>query len=135
MCSSALSGWASVPFTRIPVTGGNEAGGFHWADLVPRSGTEQLSRRPVIGASHDGFRQTPGWRSIIIVPISTSQDKRGFTGIEIPGGSAGLAKTSIPVGQRMTTLDRAKLSKTIGALPPALLGEVGMGLKAAKDLE
>jgi mRNA-degrading endonuclease toxin of MazEF toxin-antitoxin module len=39
-----------------------------WADLAPRSGSEQAGRRPVIVVSHDGFNQAPGWRSVIVVP-------------------------------------------------------------------
>ena len=35
-------------------------GEVYWADLVPRSGSEQTGRRPVILVSHDGFNQTPG---------------------------------------------------------------------------
>ena len=112
-------------------------GDVYWADLVPRSGSEQTGRRPVVLVSHDGFNQTPSWRSIIVVPISTSasQAKRGFTVVEIPGGTSGLPKTSIAVCHQVTTLDRAKLTKRIGALPPMLLGEVEAGLKAAMDLD
>jgi mRNA interferase MazF len=112
-------------------------GEIYWADLVPRSGSEQTGRRPVILVSHDGFNQTPGWRSIIVVPISTSssQGQRGPTVIEISGGAAGLLKTSFAVCHQVTTLDRAKMTKRIGALPPALLREVEEGLKAAMDLE
>lgn len=112
-------------------------GEIYWADLVPRSGSEQTGRRPVILVSHDGFNQTPGWRSIIVVPISTSssQGKRGPTVVEISGGAAGLPKTSFAVCHQVTTLDRAKMTKRIGALPPVFLREVEEGLKAAMDLE
>jgi mRNA interferase MazF len=46
----------------------------------------------VIVISHDGFNQTPRWRSIIVVPISTSasQGSRGPTVVEIPAGAGGL---------------------------------------------
>src|SRR5437762_226493 len=47
-------------------------GEVYWADLVPRSGSEQQGRRPVIVISHDAFNQTQNWRSIIVVPLSTS---------------------------------------------------------------
>jgi mRNA interferase MazF len=96
-----------------------------------------MGRRPVIILSHDGFNQTRGWMSIIVVPISTSpsQSKRGPTVIEIPGGTAGLPKTSFAVCHQVTTLDRAKLTKRIGALPPEVLREVEGGLKAAMDLD
>jgi len=112
-------------------------GEVYWADLVPRSGSGQTGRRPVILVSHDGFNQTPGWRSIIVVPISTSpsQGRRGPTVIELSGGSAGLPNTSFAVCHQVTTLDRAKLTKRLGALPFESLREVEEGLKAAMDLE
>jgi len=58
-------------------------GEVYWADLVPRSGSEQTGRRPVLVVSHDGFNQTAAWKSIIVVPITTSasQAKRGGGGI------------------------------------------------------
>jgi mRNA interferase MazF len=112
-------------------------GEVHWADLLPRSGSEQTGRRPVMVVSHDGFNQTPGWRSIIVVPISTSasQVKRGPTVVGIQGGTGGLAKTSFAVCHQVTTLDRAKLTKKIGTLPAEVVREVEAGLKAAMDLD
>lgn len=112
-------------------------GDVHWADLVPRSGSEQTGRRPVIIVSHDGFNQTVGWRSIIVVPISTSasQGRRGPTVIEIPAGAGGLSKASFAVCHQVTTLDRAKLTKKVGSLPGEVLEEVELGLRAALDLD
>jgi len=112
-------------------------GAVYWADLVPRSGSEQTGRRPVIVVSHDGFNQAPAWRSTIVVPISTSasQGKRGLTIVEIPGGAAGLPKTSFAVCHQVTTLDRAKLTKRVGALSPEILRVVEEALKAALDLD
>jgi mRNA interferase MazF len=46
-------------------------GEVYWALLAPRSGSEQTGRRPVIVVSNDGFNQTPAWRSVIVVPVST----------------------------------------------------------------
>jgi mRNA interferase MazF len=112
-------------------------GEVYWADLVPRSGSEQTGRRPVILVSHDGFNETPGWRSIIVVPISTSssQGKRGPTVIELSGGTAGLPKKSFAVCHQVTTLDRAKMTRRIGTLASELMREVEGGLKAAMDLD
>ena len=112
-------------------------GDVYWADLVPRSGSEQTGRRPVVVVSHNGFNQTPGWRSIIVVPISTSssQGRRGPTVVEFAGGTAGLAKTSFAVCHQVTTLDRAKLTKRVGTLPAEPLRELEAGLKAALDLD
>jgi len=107
------------------------------ADLVPRSGSERTGRRPVILVSHDGFNQTPGWRSIIVVSISisSSQGKRGPTVIELSGGTAGLPKTGFAVCHQVTTPDRAKLAKRLGTLSPESLREVEDGLRAAMDLD
>lgn len=112
-------------------------GDVYWADLVPRSGSEQTGRRPVVVVSHDGFNQTPTWRSIIVVPISTSssQGKRGPTVIELAGVTAGLPKTSFAVCHQVTTLDRTKLTKRVGSLPSQPMREIEAGLKAAMDLD
>ncbi len=112
-------------------------GEVYWADLLPRSGSEQMGRRPVVVISHDGFNQTPAWMSIIVVPVSTSglQSKRGPTVVQFPGGTAGLMSSCVAVCHQVTTLDRAKLTKRIGALPVELLREVERALKAAMDLD
>jgi mRNA interferase MazF len=112
-------------------------GEIYWADVAPRSGSEQSGRRPVILVSHDGFNQTPTWKSIIVVPVSTSasQGRRGPTIVELPGGSAGLPKASFAVCHQVTTLDRAKLVKRLGVLPSELLQDVDAALMAAMDLD
>lgn len=112
-------------------------GEIYWADLVPRSRSEQRGRRPVILVSHDGFNQTSTWKSVIVVPISTSalRGKRGPTVVELPGSSAGLPKASFAVCHQVTTLDRSKLTRKVGTLPSEFLREVEGALKAALDLD
>lgn len=111
-------------------------GEIYWAMLAPRSGSEQHGRRPVIVVSHDGFNRAPNWRSVIIVPISTSssQAERGPTAVLLPAKSAGLKKTSIALCHQVTTLDRTKLERRIGMLLPDLMQQVDSGIKAALDL-
>ena len=53
----------------------------------------------------------------------------------MPGGTAGLAKASVAVCHQVTTLDRAKLTRRLGALSPEALQEVAEGLKAAMALD
>jgi len=112
-------------------------GDIFWADLIPRSGSEQTGRRPVLVISHDAFNDVQGWRSIIVVPISTSaaQARRGPTVVAISAGMAGLTKSSIAICHQITTLDRAKLTRRIGALPPAVLAQIEIGVKAAIDVD
>src|SRR6266508_1435012 len=112
-------------------------GEVYWADLVPRSGSEQQGRRPVVVISHDAFNQTQGWRSIIVVPLSTSvaQAGRGPSAVLLSQGTAGLGKESVALCHQVTTLDRSKLTQRLCELSSAELGQVEDGLKAAIDLK
>lgn len=111
-------------------------GEVYWADLAPRSGSEQAGRRPVIVVSHDAFNQTAGWRSVMVVPLSTAaaQRRRGPTAIALRAGTAGLRRESIALCHQVTTLDRAKLTQRIGLLPPDMVAQVDLGLATALAL-
>jgi mRNA interferase MazF len=112
-------------------------GEIYWANLSPRSGSEQRGRRPVLIVSHDAFNQTSAWRSVIVVPLSTSaaQRRRGPTAVLLPAGSGGLKKQSLAICHQITTLDRSKLAERIGLLPALLVRRLEEGLRAALDLE
>ncbi|MGH7313776.1 MAG: type II toxin-antitoxin system PemK/MazF family toxin [Candidatus Rokuibacteriota bacterium] len=112
-------------------------GEIFWADLRPRSGSEQTGSRPVIIVSHDGFNQTATWRSVIVVPLTTSeaQARRGPTAIALAPGTGGLKKGGVALCHQVTTLDRAKLTERIGILSGAALARVEDGLRTALDLE
>lgn len=109
----------------------------YWAELAPRSGSEQSGRRPVIVFSHDAFNEAASWRSIIVVPLSTSnaQAARGLTAVRVPRGAAGLDKESVAVCHQVTTLDRSKLTTRIGTLPSDLMRAVEAGLLVALGME
>lgn len=111
-------------------------GEIYLADLTPRSGAEQRGRRPVVVVSHDGFNTVPGWRSIIVVPVSTStrQASRGPTVVPVPEGTGGLRQDSLVVCHQVTTLDRSKLDRRLGTLPEDSLVSIDDGLRAALDL-
>lgn len=106
------------------------------AELVPRSGSEQTGRRPIIIVSHDGFNLTPNWRSIIVVPLSTStnQARRGPTAISVDRGEGGISQSSVALCHQVTTLDRSKLKQRLGELSAERMVEIEEGLKAAMDI-
>ena len=111
-------------------------GEVYWADLTPRSGSEQQGRRPVVIVSHNAFNQAQNWRSIIVVPLSTSvtQQGRGPSAVPLPHRAAGLSKASVALCHQVTTLDRSKLTRQIGQLSEIEIGQIENGLKAALDL-
>ena len=88
----------------------------------------------MIVVSNDGFNSVPAWRSVVVVPLSTSTDRTGPTAIGLPAGAGGLSKASVALCHRVTTLDRPKLTRRLGALAPADLEGLAAGLKAALDL-
>lgn len=111
-------------------------GDVYLATLHPHSGAEIHGDRPVLVVSHDSFNSVPGWKSVTVVPLTTSakQARRGPTAIPIPDGAGGLRGDGIAVCHQLTTLDRAKLTRRLGALPVDVLAAVEAGIKAALDL-
>jgi mRNA interferase MazF len=111
-------------------------GEVFWAELAPRSGSEESGRRPVVVVSNDGFNRVEAWRSVVVAPLSTSarQRRRGPTAIALPKGTAGLRQESIVLCHQVTTLDRAKLVARIGELPLAALQRIDEGLRMALAL-
>jgi mRNA interferase MazF len=111
-------------------------GDLYWSELEPRSGSELRGRRPVVVISNDGFNDVPEWRSIIVVPVSSSrrQITRGPTVIPLSGEGVVLPPNSAAVCHQITTLDRSKLSSRIGTLAPEDLNDIEQGICAACDL-
>ena len=109
---------------------------MYWAELEPRSGSEQRGRRPVVIVSHDAFNDAASWNSLIVVPVSTSlaQGARTRTTVTIARGTAGLSHESVVVCHQVTTLDRAKLRRRIGTLTASAMDEVGAALRVAMQL-
>ena len=86
--------------------------------------------------SHDSFNRVTAWQSVMVVPLTTSaaQARRGPTAVPIPDGAGGLRGDGVAVCHQITTLDRTKLSRRLGALPADVLAAVELGIKAALDL-
>ena len=111
-------------------------GDVHWALLKPRSGSKQSGRRPVLVVSNDIFNTAAAWRSVIVVPASTSeaQRRRVATIVSVPKRTAGLPSESVFLCHQVTTLDRAKLGERLGTLPDDYLREIERGLMAALQI-
>ncbi|MBC7975801.1 MAG: type II toxin-antitoxin system PemK/MazF family toxin [Myxococcales bacterium] len=106
------------------------------AELRPRSSSEQSGRRPVLVISNNGFNEISTWRSVVVVPCSTSdkQRARGPTAVPLKKGAGGLRKGSVVLCHQITTLDREKLASRWGALDADEMAAVEHGLRAALDL-
>jgi mRNA interferase MazF len=109
----------------------------YWAELKPRSGSEQSGRRPVVVVSHQIFNEAGAWRSVIVVPFSTSEAQRGraLTVVSVPRRTGGLGDASVALCHQVTTLDRGKLKERLGTLPDDYMAEIARGLKMALQLD
>lgn len=83
------------------------------------------------------FLRAPGWRSITVVPVSSSvrQGARGPTAVPLPAGTVGLTLDSVALCHQVTTLDRAKLGQQLGELPVDDLRRVEEGVLIAQGIE
>ena len=106
-------------------------GDVFWATLEPRSGSEQRGTRPVVILSTDALNEIPTWSSVVVVPISTSpsQMKRSHISVPLPQGAGGLPAACVVLCHQVTTLDRSKLGKRLGALSPEQLAAISEGLR------
>ena len=111
-------------------------GAIDIATVLPRSGAEIFGERPVLIVSLDSFVRVPGWRSITVVPLSSSarQARRGPTIVPLPDGAGGLPGAGVAVCHQLTTLHRDKLTRRVGALPSDLLARAEQAIRAALDL-
>lgn len=104
--------------------------------LEPRSGSEQRGQRPVILLMRENFLRAERWRSIMVVPLTTSagQGQRGPTSVPLPAGAGGLRQDSFALAHQYTTLDRSKLGHKIGELTPAQLLAVEQAVIVASGI-
>lgn len=107
-----------------------------WVELRPRSGSEQHGRRPAIVVSHDALNGVEAWRSIVVVPVTTSrrQATRRLTTVPLEAGAGGLQRDSVALCHQVTTLDRAKFLERAGVLAADTMRAVDEGLVVTLDL-
>lgn len=68
------------------------------------------------------------------LPDELHEALRRETAVPIPDGAGGLRGDGIALCHQVTTLDRAELTRRLGALPADVLAPVEVGIKAALDL-
>ena|SRR3989304_5580003 len=111
-------------------------GDIYWANLRPRSGSEQSGIRPVLIVSNDGLNSYEAWKSIIVLALSSSMKQflRGPSVICLKKGVGGLSEDSFVICHQITTVDRGKFTEKIGTLPMGELRLVEDALKKTLEL-
>jgi len=103
------------------------------AGLDPVTGSEQGGFRPVVIVQNDkGNLHAP---TVIAVPITASTRKPALpTHASIPAGEAGLWRDSIALCEQVRTLEKTRLGRYVGTLPPPRLAEVERALQISLDM-
>jgi mRNA interferase MazF len=97
------------------------------ANLDPTIGVEIKKTRPVIVLSNDSINQFS--QLAVVVPLTKNIAHLSPSHVLIPKGVARLSFASKAVTEQIKAVDKRRLIKRLGALPPALLAQVERALK------
>ena len=102
-------------------------GDVFWVDLNPVKGSEQAGRRPVVIIQNDvGNEVAP---TIIVAPLTTKSFTKHYPiNVHIPQGIAGLKEHSTILLSQIRTIDKTRLDRKIGHLPPTYLKQVDQAI-------
>ncbi len=105
--------------------------------LQPRSGSEQQGMRPGIIVSHNSFSNAPNWKSLTIVPLTTSEGWLGKSPSTVlfSKGESGLNKKCAALAHQITTIEKSKCVGYVGACTPGKLKELEQAVKNYLDLD
>ena len=96
-------------------------------NLDPTIGVEIRKARPAIILSNDGINQYS--QLAVVVPLTKNTARLSPSHVVIPKGTARLTYTSKVVTEQIKAVDKQRIVKRLGSLPPALLTQVERALK------
>ena len=97
------------------------------ANLDPTIGVEIKKTRPVIVLSNDSINQLS--QLAVVVPLTKNVAHLSPSHALIPKGVARLSVASKAVTEQIKAVDKRRLVKRLGSLPPDLLAQVEQALK------
>jgi mRNA interferase MazF len=97
------------------------------ANLDPTIGVEIKKTRPVIVLSNDSINQFS--QLVVVVPLTKNTAHLSPSHTVIPKGVARLTFASKAVTEQIKALDKRRVVKRLGTLPPSLLAQVERALK------
>jgi mRNA interferase MazF len=97
------------------------------ANLDPTIGVEIQKTRPVIVVSNDSINRLS--QLVVVVPLTKNTVHLSPSHAVIPKGMARLTFTSKAVTEQIKAVDKRRLVKRLGTVPPGLLAQVERALK------
>ena len=102
------------------------------ADLNPRRGSEPGKVRPVVVVQSDLLNET-GHASTWVLPCTTRLSGESVLRVEVPERIAGNDRPCEVMIDQSRAIDRRRLLRPLGALPAALMREIGRKLRSVGD--
>ncbi len=108
-------------------------GDLFYVNLNPTKGSEQAGTRPVLMIQNDvGNEYAP---TVIIAPLTTTRFSKPYpTNVQLPKGTAGLREDSTVLLSQIRTIDKSRLERKLGHLPPALMHHVNEAIQISLGL-
>ena len=109
-------------------------GDIYFADLDPVVGSEQGGFRPVLIIQNDlGNRFSP---TVIVVPLTSRMGKAPLrTHVPVQPPQGGVKKPSIILCEQVRTVEKSRLTRYLGTLPPEKMNLVDRAISAVFALE
>lgn len=102
-------------------------GDLFWVDLPPAQGAEQAGRRPALVIQNDVGNMFAS--TTVIASLTTRRFDRDYpVNVHIPRGVGGLANESTVLLGQIRTIDKSRLGRKIGRLPPASMAQVNQAI-------
>jgi len=103
-------------------------GELYWVDLDPTIGSEIAKTRPAVIISNDIGNQYSA--RVIVAAVTSGGTGRVFPfEVLVPAGEGGLDVTSKVLLDQIRSIDKRRLRRLIGALPPPRMGEVDQAIR------
>jgi mRNA interferase MazF len=96
-------------------------------NLDPTIGVEIKKTRPAIVVSNDSINHFS--QLVVVVPLTKNTAHLSPSHVVIPKGTARLTFTSKVVTEQIKAVDKQRIVKRLGSLPPTLFAQVERALK------
>ena len=96
-------------------------------NLDPTIGVEIKKTRPAIVVSNDAINHYS--QLAVVLPLTKNTARLSPSHVVIPKGTARLTFASKVVTEQIKAVDKQRIVKMLGSLPPALLAQVERALK------
>ena len=119
---------------RVSESGFPRYGAIFDVNLDPIVGSEIGKRRPAVVVSNDVNNQYAD--TVTVLPITSQQASRHYPfEAVVPRGIAGLTANSRVKANQIRTIDKARLRRLRGQLPPEYVAQVQQAIRVHLDLK